>query len=103
MDGPIPSVLVAARGALEKTGGGVQQASREYIAALQLAGFKLEVVSFEPRATPLARLWNRLRPAVMFVQMPKGLPAQVECCMRAVEPEFVFFYPNIFPELSRSI
>lgn len=99
----ISGILVGARAALERNGGGVQQASREYIAALDLAGWKLEIISFEIQATLLARIWNRIRPAVMLVQMPEGLTEQVDRCVRAVRPQFIFFYGNIFPELSRSL
>lgn len=99
----ISGIFVGASGALEQSGGGVQQATREYITVLQAAGWHLEILPFDVRATLFARIRNRVWPRVMLVQMPKGLPQKVEHKIRAAKSEFVFFCPNVFPELSRHL
>jgi hypothetical protein len=100
---PVRAVLVAARGALAEVGGGVQQAAREYIAALELAGCNLETVSFDVHATVGARLWNRIRPKVMLIEPPRALLPQLRGTLRDTNAAFVFFLPNILPAISRAI
>lgn len=99
----ISGILVGPRQAMESTGGGVQQASREYLATLQLAGWDLRVISFDVQASLRARLANRIVPRVMAMEKPCDLEAQIEKQVRNVDAGFVFYFANIFPGILRCV
>lgn len=103
MDSATPALLVGHHKLLESSGGGVQICNREYVAALNHAGFALRVVPFEFENGVLQRIENRLIPRLSNPQAPSGLFREIANLVRDTRAECVFFGLNLFPQLSKDL
>lgn len=104
---PLPAasdaLLVGHRNALRTEGGGVQACTREYMTALEAAGYRLRPVSFEFRSSLRARVLRRLLPTTSNVPAPAGLLRTIRSTLHQGDVAVIFFALNLFAEVSREL
>src|SRR5947207_1482498 len=86
----ISAVFVATRNALSTESGGVQLYTREILHTLDLAGFTLTIVEYEPDRRPLTRLKRQLRPKPYADLLPPNLASRVAKEQVATQSRVIF-------------
>lgn len=84
------AVFVCTVNARAPESGGVQIYTREMLATLELAGFALTVVEYEPDRRPVTRLKRRLRPKPYANLLPPDLAGQVAQARNESRARFIF-------------
>ena len=97
------ALLVGHRNALRTEGGGVQVCAREYVTALEEAGFRLRPVPFEFRSSLATRVLRRLFPMASNASAPAGLFEAIESGLQDYDVGTIFFAFNLFSEVSREL
>lgn len=103
MPGSSEALLVGHQNALRTEGGGVQVCTREYMAALEAAGFRLRPVPFESRTSLGTRVLRRLIPRTSNAPAPAGLFRAIQSGLHNGDVGTVFFALNLFSEISREL
>jgi hypothetical protein len=99
----IPALHVTYHRFLESEGGGVQAATREYVAALEAAGFNLHTLTYDFTRDLATRVRRRVLPEVWYREDPPKIYEQIDKVVREQKVEFVFFGHTMFSGLSRRI
>jgi hypothetical protein len=98
-----PALFIGHKNSLLDGGGGVQICNREYVAAISLAGYQLEIIPFEFHNTLFERVKRRFSPRVFAKTVPAGLTQAVDAAIRRTGAQTIFFSLAVFPELSKSL
>lgn len=72
-------LLISNKGYLERTGGGVQWCTREYLQTLEEAGFDVLIHDYSPSRSLTSRLSRKLRPRPFRSIVPSTLADNVAC------------------------
>jgi Glycosyl transferases group 1 len=99
----VPALFVAHRQVLAPSGGGVQVCNREYVALLEGAGFRLQVISYDFDRSLRTRVANRLFPKLLPAREPRDLAERIALALRASGTKHVFHAMNTFPAVLREI
>lgn len=83
--------LISAEYALSEGLGGVQRCTREYVAALEAAGFQLSIAAYGVDRRPLTRLQRRFAPRPYANLISPDYIASVRKQIETTRPTWVFF------------
>lgn len=90
--GTIPGVVVATARSVGNATGAVNLCSQEYLRTLEAAGFKLDIVTFEPDKRPLVRLKRKLWPRSYADIIPPYVAEEAATVARKTAARFVFLH-----------
>lgn len=85
-----PAIFLCTTNARATASGGVQLYTREMLATLELAGFELNIVEYQPDQRPVTKLKRKLRPKPYANLLPPDLPDRVATAQRQNEAHFIF-------------
>jgi hypothetical protein len=102
-NGTVPGVVIATSRSVDNTSGGVNVCAQEYLRTLEAAGFKLEIVTFNPDMRPLVRLKRKLRPRSYADSIPPFVAAEAAMVVRETAARFVFLHMTDTAPLAASI
>lgn len=94
------ALLIASAPFYRPGGGGMQICHREYVAALEAAGFALDLVSYHIRASFALKVAKKLLPQATFMSEPPGLLSKVESLIARGRPSFIFWERFTFPAIT---
>lgn len=90
--GTIPGVVVSTARSVGSASGAVNLCAQEYLRTLEAAGFKLDIVTFEPDKRPLVRLRRKLWPRSYADIVPPYVAAEAAAVARKTAARFVFLH-----------